>query len=80
MGCNCKATQYITKVKRRYGYLPSTKQNVKVSTKIKMTLQALLIWVLLIILAPISIVVIIFSSIFFRNKTFTFFKKIKLKL
>ena len=80
MGCACKASQYVTHVKNKYGYEPSTKKNVKVSTKIKMTLQALGIWAILIILAPLTILWVLFRSVFFRKKTFSFVKKIKFRL
>jgi ABC-type sulfate transport system permease component len=55
-----------------------TRKNVKVSERIKMVLQALLIWFVIIIFLPIVLIVLIFGKIF--KKDITFFKKIKVRL
>lgn len=78
MGCNCKALNYVTHVKSKYGYNKPTKKNVSISNKLKMVLQALLIWIVLMITAPIFIVILIFSKIF--KKDVKVFKKIKIRL
>ena len=78
MGCNCKALNHVTHVKSKYGYEKPTKKNVSVSNKIKMVLQAILIWLILMVTAPIFIIVLIFSKIF--KKDIRVFKKIKIRL
>jgi hypothetical protein len=78
MGCNCKAANHITRVKERFGYKKPTIQNVSVANKIKMVLQAILIWVILILCFPICIVILVFSKIF--KKDLRIFKKIKIRL
>lgn len=78
MGCNCKASSHIVRTKRRFGYDIPTHKNVKISNKIKMVLQALLIWLIVIIFLPIVLVVLIFGKIV--KKDITFFKKIKVRL
>lgn len=55
-----------------------TRKNVKVSVKIKMFLQAILIWFVLIIFFPIVMVMLILGKIF--GKDITFLKKIKVRL
>lgn len=80
MGCNCKASQRISQIKKYYGYEPETKKNVKIGDKIKKIFQALLIWIMLILMAPLTIVFLIVWGIFFKDKTITFFRKIKLRL
>jgi hypothetical protein len=78
VSCNCKASSYVIRTKRRYGYELPTKKNVKIGSKIKMLSQALLIWALLILLAPIIIIILIFFKIF--KKDFKLLKKIKIRL
>lgn len=78
MGCNCKAANHITRVKSKYGYEQPTGKNVSVANKIKMVLQAILIWCILILVLPIFIVVLIICKIF--NKDVKILKKIKIRL
>lgn len=78
MGCNCKASSYITRVERGYGYKAPTKKNVKVSSKIKMILQAFLIWIILILVAPIFLIALVFSKIF--KKDIKILKKIRIRI
>lgn len=78
MGCNCKASSRIVRVKEAYGYDKPTRKNVSVGNKIKMFFQALLIWILLIILFPITLIVFGIFKIF--KKDIKFLKKIKIRL
>lgn len=78
MGCNCKASSYITRVKKGYGYSSPTKKNVKVSSKIKMILQAFLIWIILLLAAPIFLIVLAFSKILKRDVKIL--KKIRIRI
>ena len=78
MGCNCKAASRIVRVQKTYGYDIPTNRNVKISTKIKMFFQALLMWFILLLFLPITIIVIIFSKLF--KKDINFFNKIKIRL
>lgn len=78
MGCNCKANNHITRVKRKFGYDSPTKSNVSVGNKIKMILQALLIWVILIAIFPVFIIALIIGKI--SKKDVKFLKKIKIRL
>jgi hypothetical protein len=80
MGCNCKASQRISRVKKYYGYEPETKENIKIGEKIKKTFQAILIWILLLIMAPLTLLFILIARYVFNKKNITFFKKIKLRL
>lgn len=78
MGCNCKALNHVVRTKKYYGFEKPTKNNVNIANKLKMVLQAILIWFILILLCPIFIVVIIFSKIF--NKDIKFLKKIRIRI
>ena len=78
MSCNCKASSHIVRTKRQFGYEMPTRKNVRISVKIKMILQAILIWFVMILFFPIVIIVLIFSKIF--RKDITFLKKIKVRL
>lgn len=78
MGCNCKAASRIVNIKKRFGYEIPTNKNVKLSIKIKMILQAVLIWGILILFLPVTLVVILFSKFFKRE--INLFNKIKIKL
>lgn len=78
MGCNCKANDHIMRIKRRYGYNPPTKGNVKVSAKIAMVAKAILIWVVLIAFTPITLGVMVVKKL--TGKPFRFREKIKIRL
>ena len=78
MGCNCKAASRIVRTKKTFGYDLPTSRNVKIGTKIKMFIQALLIWMVLILFLPITLVIIVMSKLF--RKDINFFNKIKIRL
>lgn len=78
MGCNCKASSYVIRTQKKFGYEIPTRKNVKISEKVKLVLQALLIWFVLILFFPIVVIVLIFGKIF--RKDIRFFKKIKIRL
>jgi hypothetical protein len=78
MGCNCKAANHITRVKNKYGYEMPMRKNVSVANKIKMALQAILIWCILILMTPVLVIVIVLGKIF--KKDIKFLKKIKIRL
>lgn len=78
MGCNCKAVSRIVRTQKTFGYDIPTNRNVKISTKIKMFLQAILIWCILILFLPITLVIIIISNLL--KKDINFFNKIKIRL
>ena len=78
MGCNCKAMNHITRVKNKYGYEKPLRKNVSIANKIKMVLQAILIWCFLILAAPVFIIMLVLGKIF--KKDIKFLKKIKIRL
>lgn len=80
MGCNCKATEYVRKTKRFYGYKDEIKENVSLKEKIKMVLRAIFIWIILIVFFPFSILFFVFIKPFLKNKMATFFGTLKIRI
>ena len=80
MGCNCKATEYVRKTKKFYGYEDETKENVSLKEKVKMVLNAIFMWIILIVFLPFFILYFIFIKPFFRNKMTTFFGSLKMRI
>jgi hypothetical protein len=78
VSCNCKASSHIVRTKKKFGYEMPTRKNVKISTKIKMVLQAILIWMFILLFLPVTIIILIFAKIFKREVKL--FKKIKIRL
>jgi lipopolysaccharide/colanic/teichoic acid biosynthesis glycosyltransferase len=80
MGCNCKATDYVRKTKKFYGYDSETKEKVPIKEKIKMVLRAIFMWIILIVTFPFFILFFIFIKPFLNNKMMTFFGSLKIRI
>lgn len=80
MGCNCKATEYVRKTKKFYGYDSENKENVTLKTKIKMVLRVIFMWIIIIVTLPFSILGFIFVKPFNKNKVVTFFGSLKMRI
>lgn len=80
MGCNCKATEYVRKAKKFYGYDAETKKNVSLKEKIKMVLKAIFIWIIIIAFMPFFILFFIFVKPFVKGKMLTVFKSFKIRI
>lgn len=79
MGCNCKAIEHVSRIKRYYGYEKEVKKNISLRNKVKMILKAFLIWAILLFLAPLTLIVFIFNKFILRRES-VFLKKIKIRL
>lgn len=80
MGCNCKATEYIRKSKKIYGYESETTHNVSTKEKIKMVFKAIFMWIMIIIGFPIIVLYLIFSKTFLRRKKISIFNALKIRI
>jgi hypothetical protein len=80
MGCNCKATDYVRRVKRFYGYDAETKKNVSSKEKIKMVLKAIFMWILIIVMLPLLVLFFIFVGPFSNKKMVAFFNSLKIRI
>lgn len=80
MGCNCKASQYVRRAKKKYGYDPETHENISKKEKIKLTFRAIIIWVIMIVGFPIILLSLPFLKIFKRRKGIKIFNAITVRL
>ena len=80
MGCNCKATDYIRKTKKYYGYNPETKENIPIKIKMKMVIQAIFMWVMIIIGFPIVLFYFGFIKFFTKRKSVKLLNTIRIRI
>ena len=80
MGCNCKASQYVRQTKKKYGYAPETRENIPTRDVVKMSLQAIAIWVVMILSFPIIMLSLLFLKVFKQKRGIKFFKAIRVRL
>lgn len=79
MSCNCKASQYIRQTKKKFGYEPESIKNISGKEKIKMGVQAIIIWIMMIVGVPFIFLWGIFGKIFLKKKKFKLFNAISIK-
>ena len=80
MGCNCKATDYVRKAKKYYGYESETRQNIPSSEKMKMAIKAIFMWVILILAFPLVLIYFIFIKMFTKSKSVKLFNTIRIRI
>ena len=80
MGCNCKATDYVRKTKKYYGYESETRQNIPSSEKMKMAIKAIFMWVILILAFPIVLIYFVFVKMFTKSKSVKLFNTIRIRI
>lgn len=79
MGCNCKASQHIRKVKKTFGYESEKKENISRRERFKMGFQAVLIWMLMILGFPFVFLFMIFGRLFMGKKKLKLFNAISIR-
>ena len=80
MGCNCKATDYVRKTKKYYGYESETRQNILSSEKMKMAIKAIFMWVILIFAFPLVLIYFVFIKMFTKSKSVKLFNSIRIRI
>ena len=80
MGCNCKATDYVRKTKKYYGYEPETRQNIPSNEKMKMAMKAIFMWIILILAFPLVLIYFVFIKLFTKSKSVKLFDTIRIRI
>ena len=80
MGCNCKATDYIRTAKKYYGFKSETKENISLKEQVKMALQAIFMWVMIIIGFPIVLFYFGFIKFFTKRKSVKLLNTIRIRI
>jgi lipopolysaccharide/colanic/teichoic acid biosynthesis glycosyltransferase len=78
MGCNCKATEQILKINKKYGHDINAPLSEKIVFKTEEIIKIVLAFIIAVIFSPIFLVILVFLS--FRGKTVINFNKILNKL
>lgn len=78
MGCNCKATEHIINVHKKYGWNVNAPWGEKIAFKTKEVVKIVIAFILGIVFSPIFLIVLLFLSI--KGKTVINFNKILNKL
>jgi hypothetical protein len=79
MGCNCKASQYVHQVQKKFGYKSPTKENVSRDIRMKMGIEAVGIWILTIVFFPILLLTPFVVGFFKKSRKINFFNIITVK-
>jgi hypothetical protein len=78
MGCNCKATEHILQIHKKYGYNTTVPWSTKVAFRTTEVLKITAAFIISLLCAPIFFIVLLIYS--FKGKTTINFNKILNKL
>lgn len=78
MGCNCKATEHILKIHKKYGNYASVPWKERVQFRTEESFKLVITFILIIITLPLFIIIILVNSL--RGKSVINFNKIFNKL
>lgn len=78
MGCNCKATEHILNIHKKYGYDRRTPWSEKIAFRTTEVVKIVAAFIIAILFSPIFFIVLLFLS--FKGKSVINFNKILNKL